>query len=393
MSDLLIAARVHRAYDLPRTDIVGHSDPYIKLTFQGTSVRTRTIENTATPTWDQTLLINVPYDTTGGAPSGALRVELWDEDVFKDEFVASAQLPLSDIMKQHRQGIELELELSSGITAAPGGKPKVLLTLGYMLSYKGLKKVLNQRRTGAQFDDVKQRIYAPLQELGPDVFACIEYEGKEVDIKIFLTKPQHPNSYELFFTGRPECKVKRKVYENGQKEGPLVVYEEIKVDDLSVMADFSNLVIQWGSRRFLDRVALDIITTRYGWKGRLSFPDAARVLHGVQIDHSTQSIFMPWEDWVLVVDFDPQGVDMKALVPDSPVNRSRFFDMGYRGGVVKKNFDLYQPPRFFVGQAMSRRVELDDVPYGTLFKDMFLDRYELGSVSARAFTDLIPLRG
>jgi hypothetical protein len=391
MSDLLIAARIHRAYDVPRTDLIGHSDPYMKLSFQGQSVRTHTVNNTATPEWDQTLLITVPYDDA--APSGSLRVELWDEDTFKDELVATTQIPLTDILKHHRQGIELELDLAPGVTSAPAGKPKVLVTLGYILSYKGLKKRLSRTHHGVQSDDVKQRLYVPLSDLGPDVFAAVEYEGKEIDIKLLITRPQHSHHFELFFQGRPECKVKRKQHERPQAEGPLLVYEEIKVDDLSVMADLRQLFIQWGARRHIDRTTLDTITTRYGWKGRLNFAEAARTLQGVKVDHSTESIFMPDDGWTLVVDFDADGVDMKALVHDLPSNRGVAFDMGYKGPVVKKNADLYQPPRMLAGQAMSRRVELDDVPYGALFRDMYVDRYEVSGLQSRPLIDLLPLRG
>lgn len=86
---------------LPKTDIVGHSDPYIVLTVgkgeQAITHRTAVAYNTGSPVWqhEELYLQNVP-------PGCPLRIEVWDRDRFTaDDYVGCNKPELTvEVLKQ-----------------------------------------------------------------------------------------------------------------------------------------------------------------------------------------------------------------------------------------------------------------------------------------------------
>lgn len=81
------------------------------------------------------------------------------------------------------------------------------------------------------------------------------------------------------------------------------------------------------------------------------------------------------------MDYDDDDVDIKLAVLDLPVNASKGFDLTIKGQSIKKTSEIFMPPKRVLGgkYSISRLYELDDVPYGTGFRDMALQKYELHS--------------
>lgn len=63
---------------------------------------------------------------------------------------------------------------------------------------------------------------------------------------------------------------------------------------------------------------------------------------------------------------------MKCLVLDTPENSDITYDFAYKGDDVKKTSEIYSPPRPVLGgkYLVQRKLELDDVPFGTAFASM-----------------------
>lgn len=92
-----ILIRIHRAYGLKRSDLIGHCDPYAKILYNGTEKNTATIRSTSEPVWDEVMVLNqVPADRLA---SQRVRIELHDSDFFLlDDFLGATELTLDQLL-------------------------------------------------------------------------------------------------------------------------------------------------------------------------------------------------------------------------------------------------------------------------------------------------------
>jgi Ca2+-dependent lipid-binding protein len=87
-------------------------DPYLKLILDNQSIKTKTHKNGGkNPTWNQTVILNL----LPGA--SVLRVEAWDEDAMKDDFIGSGSINLEPIFKAGSQDLWVDLRTKSGSNA------------------------------------------------------------------------------------------------------------------------------------------------------------------------------------------------------------------------------------------------------------------------------------
>ncbi|CAF3816756.1 unnamed protein product [Rotaria sp. Silwood1] len=90
----VVRAFILGAKDLINADIVGKSDPYVKVKVPGSiEYRTKTIDNTLNPEWNEIFEFVVEqYE------SDSIEFEVYDEDLGKDDFIGRAQLPLNTLV-------------------------------------------------------------------------------------------------------------------------------------------------------------------------------------------------------------------------------------------------------------------------------------------------------
>lgn len=82
---------VFKARNLVITDLIGKSDPYVVLSFQGAQQKTKVVRDTLDPEWNETFQFDV---IEGGSLDLSLAV--WDEDVSsKDDLQGKASLDIS----------------------------------------------------------------------------------------------------------------------------------------------------------------------------------------------------------------------------------------------------------------------------------------------------------
>jgi len=74
------------------TEIIGAMDPYVIFSLGGNKVKTGVCKNGGkTPFWSDTLILTRNAEDT-------LFVEVWDDESFrKDQYIASASIPLSQL--------------------------------------------------------------------------------------------------------------------------------------------------------------------------------------------------------------------------------------------------------------------------------------------------------
>ncbi|CAF5102918.1 unnamed protein product, partial [Rotaria sp. Silwood1] len=90
----VVRAFILRAQDLINADIVGKSDPFVKVKVPGSiEYRTKTIDNTLNPEWNEIFEFVVEqYE------SDSIEFEVYDEDHVKDDFIGRAQLRLNTLV-------------------------------------------------------------------------------------------------------------------------------------------------------------------------------------------------------------------------------------------------------------------------------------------------------
>merc|ERR1712013_507937 len=92
---------VHKAIDLANQDMIGKSDPYVKLNFQGQEFKSKTINNSLAPEWNFStdLLISEAFDSY-------INIEVFDEDYGQDNIEGTASISLSEaISNSKKEGI------------------------------------------------------------------------------------------------------------------------------------------------------------------------------------------------------------------------------------------------------------------------------------------------
>lgn len=92
--EMELKVRVVEADDIPKTDTLSKSDPYVVLTLSSSSEtwKTEVKKNTLKPVWDQefTIPIHPKLDEI-------LKVEIYDKDVGKDQLISRVLLQVNKI--------------------------------------------------------------------------------------------------------------------------------------------------------------------------------------------------------------------------------------------------------------------------------------------------------
>jgi hypothetical protein len=80
--------------NLPKMDLFGTCDPYVKIKLGGTKIRTPTIKGTMNPTFNQVLSIPIVLPSM----TDSIELTVWDYDKEGNEWIASIFLSLEDIL-------------------------------------------------------------------------------------------------------------------------------------------------------------------------------------------------------------------------------------------------------------------------------------------------------
>ncbi|CAF0743361.1 unnamed protein product [Adineta steineri] len=88
---------VLQARDLVKSDITllgkGKSDPFVKVKAQGNEYKTKTINNTSEPHWNEVFEFVIEQNETD-----SVEFEVYDEDPGKDDFIGRAQFPINTLL-------------------------------------------------------------------------------------------------------------------------------------------------------------------------------------------------------------------------------------------------------------------------------------------------------
>lgn len=385
-----LSITIHGASNLPNADTFGKTDAYIKLVVPGhPTQKTETRDNTLNPEWNKSFAYEVPIDASG-LPSAAIVLELWDENVLKDTLLGNVQVTLA---REHfaRPGLPLELPISFTKSKFANARSFLRVSFSWILAFESLL-ALHPTAFGNRSEE---RFYLPLPHIGP-VTLAIEYEKAAVDVKLYVTQPNTSLFLDMALTTPTNhvTKVRRRDVSDGIPfYSNMVFYQEVKLNDVPFWEDLNQLQLMVMTKKLEEEVNLDKVVSNHGWKGAMGWRDASAKLHGVELDRQKEEIFMPMPGSFVVVDFDADNVDMKVAVLDVPENANMSFDLTLFGNDVKKTSEVFRPSKNVLGKyVVQRMLELDDVPFGTAFKDMVWRRYSVLPVWTGTIGSLIKLR-
>lgn len=92
----LLVVRIKSARELIKLDIASESDPYVVAELGKQQFKTKRIKNSANPTWNETLFLNVKDPETD-----VVRLSVWDEDGFtSDDFIGDCRIKIGDVVQQ-----------------------------------------------------------------------------------------------------------------------------------------------------------------------------------------------------------------------------------------------------------------------------------------------------
>eukprot|EP01129_Flabellula_baltica_P011560 TRINITY_DN5091_c0_g1_i1.p1 TRINITY_DN5091_c0_g1~~TRINITY_DN5091_c0_g1_i1.p1 ORF type:complete len:1232 (-),score=264.76 TRINITY_DN5091_c0_g1_i1:19-3714(-) len=92
-----LAVNVYRAENLPHMDLIGSSDPFVRVQFGGASIKTKVVVNNVNPEWNTQLLIPFTMPTM----ANTIRFEVKDQDVDSDDFISIFNIKLDDVFNSN----------------------------------------------------------------------------------------------------------------------------------------------------------------------------------------------------------------------------------------------------------------------------------------------------
>ncbi|KAI9017716.1 hypothetical protein BC832DRAFT_545497 [Gaertneriomyces semiglobifer] len=392
---VLLNIIVQRASNLPKTDRIGHIDPYVVINMPYSasckSQKTKTIDNDPNPQWREHFLFEL--DEAILLRNEMVTFEIFDSDTFKDEKVAVVQVPLSPALFVPLKGRNATQHIPISFLKDKWKHPSgsfLEVTFSVIYTFETLSRYV-AALPGVVINNQDKRLYVPLPPQFGQMYVGIEYEksGDKVDVKIFDMQRNDHTYIDLAVVTEPKSRVRRRKVGEHFKATPisgtnLAYYEEVKLDDVPIEIDWMAVTIWLFDKKVAESMALSEVVTSHGWAGSLTYPAAKKKLHGVTFDDKSETIYFPIPQndptSYVLVDYDKGNVDMKVLVVDHPVNTRLGYDLSITGVEFnKKTSDIYVPPKDIGHQNIraTRRVELDDVPYNTPFHTMLWEKLEL----------------
>ncbi len=99
---------VATGHNIPKTDMMGKSDPYVILSWQGKEFKTSVKKSTLDPVWEEKLETFPWVDATQYASVGSLKVTVMDHDgLTSNDFVGENQVVAGLLLERQEEDFEV----------------------------------------------------------------------------------------------------------------------------------------------------------------------------------------------------------------------------------------------------------------------------------------------
>ncbi|OHS97684.1 C2 domain containing protein [Tritrichomonas foetus] len=125
LSKMILHIKAIEGADIPKMDVAGKSDPYLKFTLSTSSQKwkTKTVNNSLTPVWNEELHLPITSSL-----KDELTVQLYDDDnVSKDDIISSLKFKVDDFKEGKVTDKWYNFEPAKGVKN--GGKVRLVFHL------------------------------------------------------------------------------------------------------------------------------------------------------------------------------------------------------------------------------------------------------------------------
>jgi len=322
----------------------------------------------------------------------------------------SIGMPESPLLKQ-----TAKLHIEKGYKPHhPESASEVVYSIGWVRDMDHLEKVSKSLVPDAKFHD--HRGIVPIGDKivhggkPNDFLLCAEMEGDTVDIKLWSTIKDSKKVMDLsFHCSGMGYKARKRNWPQGHKvpkSDLLVIYDEVKLDDIPYSFDFGKLMVTVADAEEVFHETAERLAVRHGWistehgpKSKLGYKEFKHGLSNVTHDEKHKVIGLLETQAVFQLDWHTDSISYKWSVYQSA------FDNGICADLVPNSdkkcrervLHFYSKPREFERQTgkaekVAMGVSLDGVSENTAeFQSMELFLYQRKntvSIQAAAFLPL-----
>jgi len=192
--EYLYEVRLHYGKKLPKMDVIGTIDPYVRICFPGGKVTSRVIIQEPNPQWDSDMDVLV-----GQAPaSWPICIELWDKDKgSKDDLVCKFNISPEELPYiRHEFKVERK-------NADPNSV--LCMTVARFPAVQAAKKLVEEKKDALTVVDSKTEGYGCYQQIpnAPEFAMGVQYDThNRVHVYIAQSDPASVMSMGAYFVSR-----------------------------------------------------------------------------------------------------------------------------------------------------------------------------------------------
>ena len=384
--DVLIGVLIHSAWNLPKLDLIGSIDPYVKLRFGGRCWQTKILDTTTAPVWNEAFFLRGVREPSPSV--NPLVFEVWDRDsIGSDELAALGELPLGTY-----QDKTLDLHLAPGVKGASSGAPALKLWGGYVLDYPTLCARVS-RVPGAICDGVRRRILVPAPDLGEGFYVGVEYqEGDErISLLMISTTPREGGvAHSINWSDRHGLTLLHRSFPAPQPFSGLGVRQLWQVSGVPVYDRFSTVMFERADVKTELECTLWEMARAYGWREEIGYEEAVKTLRGVKLIPNDRSVYLPLEDFYLALHWSGEQLMWRLLIHDTFKNRNALFDVHCQRP-IKVVQERYRHACTLGETPLMGHIELEGVT--GISDDLSFVVSQRRYLSQWRLTDLLPLHG
>ncbi|KAH3767541.1 hypothetical protein Pelo_570 [Pelomyxa schiedti] len=356
--------KVHSASNLPKVDIFGSIDPYVKLNIPGCrqTFMTRIAEKNTEPVWRQ---IFFALGTIG-----EIRGEVWDHNVVAREKLVGVFSIKKEDFPCIKKNFVVDLIRGNGATPHLGQPSEVSISAGRIISFNSLKKRI-QAWPGITVDDATESVVVPIT--GTPLLLSVVYErhgsGRSVDLRLLETNKGFASGVIARFNFHPKP-FKHVIRRQTDESAPIVevgsqsIWAQSKLWNLPAWGPLTSLFVEWSLTDEVLNTTLADLTKARGWKGALNYEQAKAVLQGDDIvfDDAKSMIFLKNEWGCYQIDYDEFNADQSWFLSKEQLERDMIVDITHKAS-TKRTFKFFTTPITVAGMEVMQRASLDDLAY------------------------------
>ncbi|GIL79450.1 hypothetical protein Vretimale_18330 [Volvox reticuliferus] len=280
--------------------------------------RTVTRDNNPNPVWEEDFFFEAEEDDDG--LHGTIVLDLYDEEVTKDEYVGSVRLDLESLSPEMLlRPIELPVAYKNdkrGQKLARGA-PRARLALQLVATGKAFSSYALElaESEGIILDERSETVLVPVPDTEESLWVGLRFTRRSTQLLLLSTADPKaaPNPavwYDLAYSGSRSLRVERLQYRKPVKMLGLKVWSELRATNVPLDAKLSKVRIVERERRLVDTLDPADVLVGHGYMIGMPFLAAVKELSKrptVHVDAPAQAI------WIRMDPNQPQPAQLLQL--------------------------------------------------------------------------------